>query len=114
MSKDISKEKAEQIIGIKLPHSISERRKFMRKRLPYGVYVLPDKSEVLFNRDYELINYLGEPISEDISDYESRYWFYNDGSVPDKNIEVLMRISEVLDRKANNPKESVEDLAKFW
>ena len=56
----ISQSAAEEITGLELPRSVEERRHVLRKRLPYGAYVLPDGSEVLYNRNYEPIDGLGE------------------------------------------------------
>jgi len=114
---EISQVKAEEITGLELPRSVSERRKIFRIKLPYGVYVLPDNSEVLFNREYAPIDSFGDPVLDSDGkalevNFESQYYFYDDGSFPSDNLEVLQRVSEVMRRKRNNPKKSVRDLAK--
>jgi hypothetical protein len=112
----VSQKKAEEITGLVLPRSTSERMKVIRECLPYCVYVLPDGSEVLHNREYIPIDFYGDPIVDDSGealsiDFEYRYYFYNDGSAPWENIQSLARISEVMERKRNNPQRTVRDLA---
>jgi hypothetical protein len=114
--RDITQSKAEEITGMELPRSVSERRKILRKSLPYGVYVLADGSEILYNRDYNPIDSSGNPILDKSGkpvwiNHDSQYFFYNDGCVPSENIEALTRITNAMKRKRNNPKESVRDLA---
>ena len=112
----ISQSAAEKITGLELPRSVEERRHVLRKRLPYGAYVLSDGSEVLYNRDYEPIDGLGEPILDDngkplLVEYESQFYFYDDGCEPLSDLDVLNRASEAMARKKNNPRESAKNLA---
>jgi hypothetical protein len=114
--RDVTQRKAEEITGMELPRSVNERRQILRKRLPYGVYVLADGSEVLYNRDYNPIDSSGNVILNDSGkplwvNHDSQYFFYNDGCVPSENVEVLTRITNAMKRKENNPKETVRDLA---
>ncbi|MCL1951728.1 MAG: hypothetical protein FWF60_02750 [Oscillospiraceae bacterium] len=113
---EITQKRAEEITGLELPRSVSERESIFRKKLPYGVCVLSDGSEVLYNRDYEQIDPWGNPILDENGKplgvgSGSNYWFYKDGSVPSENIEVLARISEVMKRKRDNPQVTARDLA---
>jgi hypothetical protein len=113
---EISQKSAEEITGLKLPRSVSERRKILRKDLPYGVYVQSDGSEVLYNRDYAPIDIWGRTILGDDGkplwvDHVSQYYFYDDKCVPSENVTTLARISEVMERKRNNPKETARELA---
>lgn len=112
----ISQSAAEKITELELPRSVEERRHVLRKRLPYGAYVLSDGSEVLYNRDYEPIDGFGETILDDngkpmLVEYESQFYFYDDDCEPLFDLDALNRVSEATARKKNNPRESVKNMA---
>jgi hypothetical protein len=79
------------------------RELYARWSVPYGVWVIADGREVLFNRLYQPIwqrrpGRVVEPIEPQWIDWVSERWFYGDGNAPRVNPSMRRTMDNVLIR----------------